>query len=172
VTYRPGQALHTLENVVILRDVPVPLDTEIGEAFISDCARNTEGLVGDKELKAKWGLTNEAWFGLSENNPLLNAIRTERDRRIVTGIAASEAAHQQYAKAPNVLGSILSNDDISPRHRIEAARELRAAATAGQRDKLAQPEKITIIINLGADEKLVYEKEGPPPPDIRDGALD
>jgi hypothetical protein len=148
------------------------LDTEIGETFISDCARNTEGLVGDQELKTKWGLTNEAWSGLSENNALLNAIRAERDRRILTGIAASEAAHRQYAKAPQVLGGILSNESISPRHRIEAARELRAAATASQRDKHAEPQTITITINLGADEKLVYEKEGPPPRDLNGGEFD
>jgi hypothetical protein len=156
---------------VLLRGVQVPLDTEIGEAFVADCARNTEGAVGDNELKAKWGLTDTAWQRLSENHHLIEAIRTERERRIATGAATSEAAHREYANAPKVLGGILANENISPRHRIEAARELRVAAATGQRDKLAQPEKITITINLGADENLVFEKDGSSPR-VSDGRLD
>lgn len=160
------------EPSVILRGVSAPLESEVGKAFIVDCARNTEGLVSDAALKAKWGLTDKAWLGLSENHQLLNAIQAERERRILAGVVASEAARRQYAKAPNVLGGILSNDSISPRHRIEAARELRAAATAGQRDKHAEPETISITINLGATEKLVYEKEAPPPRDLNGGEFD
>jgi hypothetical protein len=157
---------------VLLRGVQVPLNNEIGEAFVTDCVRNIEGLITDIDVKAKWGLTDEMWVALSENSALLEAVRSERESRIMTGAAAAEAAHRHYAKAPVILGGILTNEDISPRHRIEAARELRAVAATSQRDRLTQPDKIIITINLGADEKLVYEKEGLPPRDIHDGALD
>jgi hypothetical protein len=65
-----------------------------------------------------------------------------------------------------VLNRILTNELVSPRHRIEAARELRHAAGDG-----APPgtdEKFTINITIG-DKKLVYEVDGvsngPPPAD-------
>lgn len=153
---------------VLLRGVTVPLQSEVGETFVNDCARNIEGLVSDDEIKSKWGLSEESWSSLSQNSPLLEAVRAARERRFMTDLATSEAARRQYAKAPGILGSILSNEDISPRHRIEAARELRSAAAVGQRDKLAQQEMITITINLGADKQLLYEKPSSPLDALRD----
>jgi hypothetical protein len=91
-------------SFVILRGQAVQLDSPLGQAFTVDCARNTEGIVTDADLKTKWGLTDEAWLALAENGPLLQAVRNERERRIASGLATIEAAHQQLAKAPGVLG--------------------------------------------------------------------
>ena len=150
-----------ITSLVVLRGETISLDTEIGRAFISDCARFTEGVLAETDVKRKWGLSDEAWQGLEQNAAVLEAVKRERERRVMDGVAAAEAARWQFVKAPSVLGGILSSDEVSPRHRIEAARELRAIASAdGGADKQSG-EKFTIIINLGADEKRTYHLNRP-----------
>ena len=152
-----------------LRGVTVLLKTEIAHAFIADCARNTEGLLSDGDIKGKWALSDEYWVGLAANAPLLAAVRAERERRILSGDAAREAAQRYFAKAPTVLGDILTDNQVSPRHRIEAARELRQVAGDEPDTASGAGEKFVITINLGADEKLVFEKEiAPRPPSLSD----
>lgn len=144
---------------VVLRGVVISLNTEIGQAFIADCARFVEGLLSDHEIQQKWGLTQGDWEGLAQNAPLQKVVRAERDRRIANSEAAREAAQRQFLRAPNILGEILTNQDVSPRHRIEAARELRAVATAGGDASGRANERFTVVIKIGADEKLNLERE-------------
>jgi hypothetical protein len=133
----------------------VSLDSETGKGFVTDCARNTEGLLTDQQLKEAWGLDESEWTGLAENTPLLNAIKAERERRIRSGEAAREAAQRHFAGAPSVLNQILHNETISPRHRIEAAKELRQVASSAPEDRAAAGEKFVISIDLGGDCRLV-----------------
>ena len=60
---------------VRLRDVSVSLDNDVGQAFVVDCCRHTEGLLSDSEIKSKWALSDEDWVGLAANTPLLEAVR-------------------------------------------------------------------------------------------------
>jgi hypothetical protein len=154
---------------VILRGVVVDLGSDVGEAFVIDCARNTEGLIPDAEIRTKYGLSIEDWERLAGNAPLLQAVRAERERRIRNGDAAREVAQRHFAKAPTVLGDILNDNLVSPRHRIEAAKELREVAGNGPDAKPGTGDKFIITINLGGDEKLRFEKEvaplAPLPPD-------
>ena len=147
---------------VVLRGVMVDLNSDVGEAFVTDCARNIEGLLSDDDIKHKWALSDESWAGLANNAPLLAAVRAERDRRINSGEAARAAAQRHFANAPNILNHILTDEQVAPRHRIEAARELRQAAEVGPDAATGSTEKFVICINLGADEKLVYEKQTTP----------
>jgi hypothetical protein len=140
---------------VVLRGLPVVLTSDVGKAFVADCARNTEGLLSDAEVKDKWGLIDEDWAGLAGNAPVLAAVRAERDRRVASGLAAKEAAQRHFARAQTVLGDILNDEQVAPRHRIEAARELRQVAGSGPENPLAG-EKVSIIINMG-DEQFVKE---------------
>jgi hypothetical protein len=144
---------------VILRGVNTALDSDVGEAFIADCARHMEGLMSDLEIKTKYELSDEDWQQLASNTSLLHAVRAERDRRIHNGCAAREAAQWFFAKAPAILGQLLSDNLVSPRHRIEAARELRQAAGSGPNTGPGPDDKVVITIDLGGDEKLVYEKQ-------------
>lgn len=149
---------------VILRGSQVTLDTEIGAAFVTDCARNTEGSLTDADVKSKWGLADQAWENLASNEPLLDAVRAERERRIRNGDAAREAAQWHFAKTPNVLGGILLDEQVSPRHRIEAARELRQAVTNGSDAASGPAEKFVIHIDLGAGTTIHHELEHAPQP--------
>ncbi len=75
---------------VRLRGVTVPLDSDVGQTFVADCCRHTEGLLCDSDLKTKWKLTEEDWVGLAANTLLLDTVKTERERRVFNGVAARE----------------------------------------------------------------------------------
>src|SRR5262249_35031190 len=154
-------------GTVILRGVTVALDSEVGRAFVIDCARNTEGLMSDREIKTKYELSDDAWERLAANKALLQAVRAERERRIRSREATREGAQRHLLKAPTVLGDILNDKQISPRHRIEAAKELRQVAGDGSDAKPRTDGKFIININLGADENLRFEKHIAPLPPRR-----
>jgi hypothetical protein len=143
---------------VVLRGVTVALDTDVGQQFIADCCRNTEGLLSDSDIKSKWTLSDEDWQRLADNAPLLQAVRAERERRIISGDAAREGAQRAFAKAPTVLGDILMDEQVSPRHRIEAARELRQTIGDDPDTASKAGERFVITIDLGGDDKLIIDK--------------
>ena len=100
---------------VVLRGVTVALDTEVGQQFIVDCARNIEGQVPDSEIKTKYELSDPDWEQLADNVPLLRAVQAEHKRRILSGEAAKEAAQHYFSKAPTVLNGIMADGQVSPR---------------------------------------------------------
>jgi hypothetical protein len=155
-------------GTVVLCGSAVNLDSEVGCDFIKHCARNIEGLLSESELRTKYQLSDEDWAGLARNERLLNAVRTEVDRRIANGECAREAAQRHHAKAPSVLNEILRNETISPRHRIEAAKELRQVA-AGAREDISKGERFVISIDLGGDNRIIKEFDRPGPLPIDDG---
>ena len=154
---------------VVLRGVTIALDSEVGKTFIIDCCRNLEGLLGDGEIKSKYELRDEDWKRLADNGLLLRAVRAERERRIHNGEAARDAAQRHFARAPSILNSILTDEQIAPRHRIEAARELRQVATGGGDAPTGPRETFKIVIDLGADMQLVKEFTPSDPPLSDDG---
>jgi hypothetical protein len=147
-------------GTVVLGDRTVGLDSDVGTEFIKDCARSVEGSLPESDLRAKYDLSDEDWAGLAKNEQLLRAVHTEIDRRIANGECAREAAQRHHARVPSVLNEILQNEAISPRHRIEAAKELRQVA-AGARENIGSSERFIISIDLGEDCRLVKEFEQP-----------
>ena len=146
------------DETVVLRGISIPLASDVGGAFIADCSRNRERLVSDNQICEKYGLSLNAWAEIAQNKAVRHAVNAEHERRIRNGDAAKEAAAKLFAEAPEVLGSILHNEHASPRHRIEAARELRATANTGAERTDNTSDRVVITINLGADEKLVFDK--------------
>lgn len=155
----PPAAAGTMDAVprVRLRGVMVAVTSEEVRPFVTDCVRNIEGALSDAEIKNKWELNDHDWASIANNAPLLAAVRAEHERRVFSGEGAREAAQRHYAKAPGVLNRILTDEQVPPRHRIEAARELRQAAVSGPDIEPGPKQKFTITINLGADTE-VYEK--------------
>jgi len=150
------------DAVVILRGISIPLASDIGGAFITDCSRNRERLVSDNQICEKYGLSLNAWAEIAQNKAVRLAVNAEHERRIFNGDAAKEAAAKLFAEAPEVLGNILHDKHASPRHRIEAARELRATANTGAEKTGDTADRVVITINLGADQKLVFDKQVAP----------
>jgi hypothetical protein len=135
----------------------IPLDSERGLGLVVDCARYTEGALPEAEVRTKWGLNDHEWSAFASNPALLSAVRTEHERRIFSGECVREAAQRHFAKAPDVLNRLLTDEQVAPRHRIEAARELRQAAASGPDIASGPTEKFAITINLGTDETLIKE---------------
>src|SRR5262245_4445082 len=149
------------DAVVILRGVAVPLASDIGGAFIGDCSRNRELVLSDQRLSEKWGLSPQALAEIGANPAVRLAVAAECERRQRSGEAARDAAAKVFAESPRVLGQILNSEAASPRHRIEAAREIRATAQSGERTG-DTAERVIINIDLGADQKLVFDKQVAP----------
>jgi hypothetical protein len=135
---------------VVLRGVKIDLNTDIGTGFTLDCCRHVEDLVTAEQLKAKYQLDETAWRQLAENEPLQRAVERTRERRVRSGEAAKEAALHLFLAVPNVLSSILNDSAASPRHRIEACRELRQTAAIGADAAAPAAEHFIIKIDLTA----------------------
>jgi hypothetical protein len=86
---------------------------------------------------------------LKDNAAFLDAVRAQRDRRVLSGERARETAAREFAGAPSVLGRILNDEMVAPRARIEAARELRQAADHDNARGAGSGEKFVISINIG-----------------------
>jgi hypothetical protein len=147
------------DATVVLRGVPVPLASDVGGAFISDASRNKERLLSDQRIIEKYGLSMDAWTEIAKNQAFRLAVDAEHERRVFNGDAAKEAAAKLFAEAPEVLGTILRDNKASPKHRIDAARELRATANTGAEKTGDTSDRFVISINLGADRKILIDKE-------------
>jgi hypothetical protein len=164
---------HSLNGSVVLRETEIGLDSDIGTGFVLDCVRHIEGLITAEQLRKKYQLDEDAWRGLADNEPLQQAIERQKERRIRSGDAAREKAQHLFVNAPGVLSNILNDGNASPRHRIEAARELRQTAAVGSETATpAASERFVITINLGADEKLVIDQPRKPIEPLNNGEAD
>jgi hypothetical protein len=146
------------DETVVLRGISIPLASDVGGAFIADCSRNRERLVSDNQICEKYGLSLNAWAEIAQNKAVRLAVNAEHERRIRNGDAAKEAAAKLFAEAPTVLGNIMNDPHSSPRHRIEAARELRATANTGAERTSNTSDRFIITIDLGEDKKLEINK--------------
>jgi len=142
---------------VVLRGVSIPLASDVGGAFISDCARNKERLVSDSRICEQYGITPAAFAEIGANPAVRLAVSAEHDRRLLNGDAAREAAAKLFADAPHVLGQILNSESASPRHRIEAARELRTTANTGGERTGDTAERVVVHINLGGGNQTIID---------------
>src|SRR5262249_31129480 len=124
----PEPGGESMSDNITLRGVAVEIGSAAGFEFVIDATRAAEGLLDDRELAEKYELTPEDLQNLANNKALGRAIRNERERRVRNGVAAREAACGYFVKVPKVLDSIVSDQAASPRHRIEAAREIRQVA--------------------------------------------
>jgi hypothetical protein len=150
-------------SVVILRGVAVPLASDVGAAFVADCARNREKIFSDARLQEKYDIDPSDWDSIVKNKTLRLAISAECERRMLSGIAAQESAAKIFTEAPEAMGSILRDNRASPRARVAASQELRATASVAEKSD-ADVDRVHIVINLGGDEKLVVDAPVKPLP--------
>jgi hypothetical protein len=144
---------------VILRGVEVPVGSDIGAAFTTDCCRFVESLVTETQVREKWDLGDEAWQALASNVALQRAVGATKERRIHNGDAAREKAAHLLVEAVGIVGDIARDAGSPPRSRIEAARELRQVAAVGADDTpTAEKERFHISINFGTA-KIVRDVE-------------
>jgi hypothetical protein len=131
--------------------------------LIQDLARYVEGIVTERNVRKKHRLAESDWERLGSDEVFIEAIKRERERRVRNGATARERAQKLFTEAPEVLGNILNDDEMSARHRIEAAREIRAVAATGP-EAQSPTEMFQITINLGDDYKLQVRQPIRPTP--------
>jgi hypothetical protein len=145
------------DDSVVLGGVSVELSSDAGRAFVVDCVRCAESLLTDKELAEIYEISPADWQDIAKNAALGRAIRTERDRRVRTGVAAQEAASRHFVKAPTILERIMNDEGMNARHRVDAIREMRSIAAPEKQNNQPDNGRFIIQINIG-DESKVYNK--------------
>src|SRR5215472_11299777 len=142
-----------------MSDVNAPTNLANNRELIADLSRFSEGVLTEQQIRRKWRhLDNNVWE--APDDALVDAVEAERVRRVRSGRAAREKAQNLAVQAPDILGTIMTNDGNSPRHRIEAAKELRIVADNGSEvAPAANVEKFLIQINLGNGETHVPKQQ-------------
>src|SRR5262249_33550447 len=125
--------------------------------FVVDCARFAEGLVSEAAMRRKYHLEEETWTALGNDEQLIERIELEKVRRVRDGSFKREKAQQLIVKGPEILDGIMSDTKANAKHRIDAAKVLDTFAANGPRAE-QEADHVLITINLGGDEKLVFDK--------------
>jgi hypothetical protein len=156
---RLRQEVERLQAQLKARQAPSDLAQALitNTEFLADMARFAEGLASEKDIRKKHRLAESEWTRLGNDDELIETIKREKERRIRNGLHAREKAQQVFVKAPAVLDEILSDKSVSPRHRIESSRELRAIASVSP-ETVAPAERFVITINLGNNEVIHVSK--------------
>jgi hypothetical protein len=140
-----------MPSAIVLNNVETSLTSPEGRDFVADCVRAGEGLLSDRDVQSKYEIAASDWKNITKNKSLIQAIRSESERRVRTGQAAQEAASKHFAKAPGYLNEIMSDPKAHPKFRIESAKELRATAVGdGNSGTSNNADKFIININLGS----------------------
>jgi hypothetical protein len=137
--------------------------------LIQDLARYCEGIVTERNVRKKHRLAESDWERLGSDEAFIEVIKRCREARVRNGACARERAQKIFTTTPEVLGHILNDDDASARHRIEAAREIRAVAATGPDAAQSSSEIFQITINLGEDYQLRVSQPIRPTPGTIDG---
>jgi hypothetical protein len=133
-----------------LRAPKIGLDSDIGCGFIVDCCRFCEGLITEVQIKTTHRHRRKRAI-------IVQAVQREKERRIANGAAAREKAQHLFLATPDVLNGIIHDANLSPRHRVDACRELRAVATSGSESTPATGDQFIIRIDLTAGGGEVVE---------------
>ena len=132
----------------------VALVSDTGRELVEDICRYTEGLLDDKAIMSAWKMS-PAELDVIKNDPqVFEAVRCAKHRREQDGSGAREAARKAFVKAPRVLERMLDDPLTPPRGKIEAARELRAAADFAPDSTGDDDRTFTIHIDLGDDKSI------------------
>jgi hypothetical protein len=131
--------------------------------FVVDLTRYVEGILTEQQIKKKYRFNDDTWTKIGEDETLIEAIETEKIRRIRSGMTKRERAQQHIVKAPDILEKIMSDDNANARHRVDSIKALDALADPGP--QTAPPaDKFIITIDLTADAKL--RSAEPDPADV------
>src|SRR5262245_48638235 len=77
---------------VTLRGISIPLASDVGGAFLTDCARNRERIMSDDAIREKYGIETDAWSAIIKNQAVRLAVNAEAERRVRSGDAARDSA--------------------------------------------------------------------------------
>src|SRR5262245_62085150 len=134
------------------------------QAFIEDLSRFAEGVLTEKQVRQKYHLFDEAIWTALNDDALVERIELEKTRRIRSGATKRELAQNHIVHGPQILNDIATNPKASDKHKIDAIKTLDALADPGAQAARDESDRIVVTINLGRDEKLVFDKPVKPNP--------
>jgi hypothetical protein len=137
-------------DIVDLHGKTISPEGEISPELVVDLARFAENLLTREDVKRRHRFSDEMWEALGSDERFIAAVREESLRRMRDGSTKREKAQQLVTKAPSILDNIMSDVNVSPRHRVDAIKTLDTFAANGPTDRPA-PERFIIQINLGED---------------------
>jgi hypothetical protein len=166
---------HHLDVETITMDDSVGLPTSLldDHDFIVTMCRYAEGTITENYIRKKYRFDDATWEKLGSDDLICERIEDERIRRERSGQAKRELAQKHVVKAPDILNSIMSDANANNRHRVDAIKTLdELAANAPQTvPAAAAAERFQIIINLGNDEVVKFDKTITPRPRNIDNEL-
>ena len=165
----------TANDVVVLNGVATKLDSDLGRKLVVACTRAAEGLVKDTDIIDEFEISISEWETIQTSVKLGRAIRDEGRRRVANGQRAREAAQGIFVKAPAVLDGIMSSEQASARHRIEAAKEIRQVAIGGDSadaPDVGQPFLIRIDLSAAPGGEVLEVRGTTNPPKQIEGEID
>jgi len=139
--------------------------------LVADMARYSEGLKSEQLIRSEHLLFAGDWDLLIEDADLIAEVEIAVAQRKTNGEYFKEAAAEELAHAPRVLGAIIRDERQPARSRIDASKELRVGALGQRDDKRSGAGSVTVHINLG-NRTLSYTKELVPQVVNGDEAID
>jgi hypothetical protein len=143
----------------------LPATLHQNRELLVDLARFSEALVSEAAIRRKYRelLSDDDWIYLASDERLIEMVEAEKVRRVRDGSFKREKSQQILAaRGPDTLDKILSDEKISPRHKIEAVKVLDNLSGFKPQLPAADEDRIRIVINLGKDssgqdERLVFD---------------
>src|SRR5262249_40546480 len=69
------------DDAITLRGIRVPLNSDVGAAFVADLARNKERLLSDDRVIEKYDITPDNWTEITQSKAVRLAVNAEHERR-------------------------------------------------------------------------------------------
>src|SRR5215468_11371478 len=135
--------------------VPDVIELRKDQGFVEDLARFADGVLTEKQVRAKYHLFDESTWTALNDDAFVEAVELERTRRIRSGATKRELAQLRVVAAPDVLSGILMDPRANARHRIEASKALDDLAGFAPQ-AAAEQDMVQITINLGGGEVYRY----------------
>src|SRR5215510_7016477 len=135
--------------------VPDIVELRKDQGFVEDLARFADGVLTEKQVRAKYHLFDESTWTALNDDVFVEAVELERMRRIRSGATKRELAQLRVVAAPDVLNGILMDPRANARHRIDASKALDDLAGFAPQ-AAAEQDMVQITINLGGGEVYRY----------------
>jgi hypothetical protein len=140
--------------------------------FVTNCARFAEGNFSEAAMRRKYHLEEETWTALGKDEALIERVELEKVRRVRDGSCKRERAQELITKGPSILDSIATSPKASDKHKIDALKVLDSFADPGAQAARDDSDRVVVTINLGGDQKLVFDKSVKPNPNDDDKIID
>jgi hypothetical protein len=140
----------TSDDVVVLNNKAIALDSPEGGRLVVSCTRAAEGIIKDSDVIDEFEISIAEWESIKTNVKLGRAIRECGRQRVASGARTRDAAQHHFVKSPDILDK-LQTSAASPRHVVEAIRELRTISSGtGDESPAGAAERFVIRIDLSA----------------------